>query len=94
MAKENRDPAEVLATFRYAVIAEAARPRLSPAERGRLVRELAARTWVTPEGTERSFSRTTIDRWLRAYCREGLAGLAKLPRSDRGRPRVEGPSDP
>ena len=43
-----------LALFRYRVISEAASPRLSPAERGRLARELAARTWVTPEGTERS----------------------------------------
>ena len=90
MTNENVDPAERLAMFRYCVISEAISPRLSPAERGRVVRELAARTWVTPEGTERSFSRTSIDRWLRAYSKQGLAGLAKLPRSDRGRPRREG----
>jgi putative transposase len=90
MTNENVDPAERLAMFRYCVISEAISPRLSPAERGRVVRELAARTWVTPEDTERSFSRTSIDRWLRAYSKEGLAGLRKLPRSDRGRPRREG----
>jgi putative transposase len=90
MDNDDHGQAERLAMFRYSVICEAVRPRLSPAERGRTVRELAARTWVTPEGTERSFSRTSIDRWLRAYAREGLAGLAKLPRSDRGQPRREG----
>lgn len=89
MTNKNVDPAERLAMFRYCVISEAISPRLSPAERGRVVRELTARTWATPEGTERSFSRTSIDRWLRAYSKEGLAGLAKLPRSDRGRPRRE-----
>ena len=87
MANEHHDRAEELALFRYRVISEAASPRLSPAERGRLARELAARTWVTPEGTERQISRTSIDRWLAAYAKDGLAGLAPVPRTDRGRPR-------
>ena len=88
MADVHHDRAEQLALFRYRVISEAASPRLSPAERGRLARELAARTWVSPDGTERSFSRTSIDRWLAAYAKHGLAGLAPVPRSDRGRPRA------
>ena len=87
MANDHQDKAEELALFRYRVISEAASPRLSPAERGRLARELAARTWVSPEGTERQVSRTSIDRWLAAYAKHGLAGLAPVPRSDRGRPR-------
>jgi hypothetical protein len=86
---QHQDRGEALALFRYSVIAEAARPSLSPAERGRAVRELASRTWVTPEGTERCFSRTTIDRWLRAYARDGLAGLSRRPRSDRGVARAD-----
>ena len=45
MTNENVDPAERLAMFRYCVISEAISPRLSPAERGRVVRELA---WATP----------------------------------------------
>ncbi len=53
-----------------------------------MARELAARTWVSPDGTERSFSRTSVDRWLAAYAKDGLAGLAPVPRSDRGRPRA------
>jgi putative transposase len=48
------------------------------------------RTWLTPEGTERSYSRTTIDRWLRAYAKDGLAGLRRLPRTDKGNPRRQG----
>jgi putative transposase len=86
---QHQDPGEALALFRYSVIAEAAVPSLTPAERGRAVRELASRTWVTPEGTERSYSRTSIDRWLRAYHRDGLAGLRRLPRSDKGLARAE-----
>jgi putative transposase len=89
MADVPHDRAEQLALFRYRVISEAASPRLSPAERGRLARELAARTWVSPDGTERSFSRTSIDRWIAAYAKDGLAGLAPVPRSDRGRPRAD-----
>jgi putative transposase len=90
LTDQQRDPEEALALFRYSVIAEAINPRLSPAERGRVARELAARTWVTPEGTERYFSRTSIDRWLRSYAKDGLAGLRRLPRTDKGRPRAQG----
>jgi len=88
--KPSRDPAEQVALFRFAVISEAVSPRLSPAERGVIVRSLAARTWMTPEGVERCFARGTIDRWLVAYRRDGLAGLRPAPRSDRGRARSQG----
>ena len=85
----HHDRAEEVALFRFSVISEAVSPRLSPAERGVVVRALASRTWITPEGVERSFSRTTIDRWLTAYRRDGLAGLGPVPRSDRGRARSQ-----
>lgn len=86
----HRDGAEEVALFRFSVISEAVSPRLTPAERGLIVRALAARTWITPEGVERSFSRNTIDRWVLAYRREGLDGLRPAPRADRGRPRAQG----
>jgi putative transposase len=54
------------------------------------VRALAARTWTTPEGVERSFARVTIDRWVAAYRGDGLAGLRPTPRADRGRARAQG----
>ena len=66
------DRAEEVALFRFSVISEAVSPRLSPAERGLIVRALAARPSTTAEGVERSFARGSIDRWLVAYRRDGL----------------------
>lgn len=82
------DHEELVALFRYSVISEAVSERLSPTERGLVVRALSARTWLRPDGEECSVSRTTIDRWIAAYRRDGLAGLAPVPRSDRGKGRV------
>ncbi len=83
------DRTERMALFRYRVISEALDAHLSATERGLLVRQLAARTWTTPDGDERSFSRGTVDRWIAAYRLDGLGGLAPAPRTDRGRGRVE-----
>ena len=60
------DHKERVALFRYSVVSEAVSDRLSPAERGLVVRALATRPWVTPDGDERFISRTTIDRWVAA----------------------------
>jgi putative transposase len=84
------DRAEQVALFRFAVISEVVSPRLTPAERGVIVRALAARTWTTPEGVERCFARGTIDRWLVEYRRDGHSGLRPTQRSDRGRARSQG----
>src|SRR6266536_180390 len=78
------DPAEQVALFRYRVIAEPANPRLSAAERGRLVRVLAAQTHAHPDGTMRAYSRGTLDRWIAAYQTHGLAGLRPVRRADAG----------
>ena len=80
--------AELVALFRYSVISEAVSARLSPAERGLVVRALASQGWTTPDGDERSFSRATIDRWITSYRRDGLAGLKPVARADRGRGRA------
>ena len=82
------DHEELVALFRYSVISEAVSPRLSPAERGLLVRALSSRSWTTPDGDDRSFSRATIDRWITAYRQRGLAGLRAVTRTDKGRGRV------
>jgi putative transposase len=84
------EQAEEVALFRFGVISEAVSPRLTPAARGVIVRSLAARTWTTSEGTDRSFSRETLDRWVAAYRRDGLAGLRPVARSDRGKSRSQG----
>ena len=83
-----RDPAEALALWRYHLIAEALDPRLSGRERGQMVRRLAADEQRTPAGELRGVSRNTLDRWIRRYRTEGLAGLRDQPRSDQGSARV------
>jgi len=82
------DPAEAVALFRFRVIAEATDERLTPAERGLLVRELAARLHELPDGSRREYSRATLDRWIRACRADGLDGLRPAPRSDIGAARV------
>ena len=83
-----RDPAEALALWRYHLIAEALDPRLGGRERGLLVRRIAAAEHVTPAGEPRQVSRNTLDRWIRKYRAEGLAGLRDRPRSDQGSARL------
>jgi putative transposase len=78
------DDAEAVAIRRYAVIAEAANPRLSARERGRIVRAIAARVHEHPDGSDWVFCRHTVDRWLRAYQAHGLEGLKPKPRADTG----------
>lgn len=78
------DPAEAIALHRFSVIAEATNPRLSPTERGHLVRDLASRAHLLPDGSARTYSRGTLDRWVRAWRATGLAGLRPATRSDAG----------
>ena len=58
------DPAETIALFRFRIVADATNSRLSPAERGQIVRELARQSHVQPDGSSRVYSRGTLDRWL------------------------------
>jgi putative transposase len=68
--------AEQVGLFRYQLIREAADPALSTRQRGRLVRELAARAHPGPFGDPVVVSRATIDRWIRAWHAGGFAALA------------------
>lgn len=70
-----------IALFRYSLIHEAADPALSPRERGALVRRLAAREHVTPEGRRVRIARSTIDRWIRAWRAGGYESLVPDPRA-------------
>jgi putative transposase len=74
------DRAEDIALFRYGLVREASDGRLSKAERGALVRALAAQSHPGPSGEPVVVSRTTIDRWLRAYRKGGFAALRPGPR--------------
>lgn len=78
------DHAEEIALHRWAVIAEGANLRLSSAERGAVVRAAAARTHAHPDGTERRYSRNTIDRWIREWRAGGLDALRPQVRADAG----------
>src|SRR5712671_1396676 len=78
------DPREDLALFRFRVIGEATNPRLTPAERGHLVRELANQAYEHPDGSRWTYSRVTLDRWIRAYREHGLDWLRPPPRADLG----------
>ena len=71
MSDRHRD----VALFRYSLIRPAADPELSTRQRGRMVRQLAAVDHVGPDGERVRVSRTTIDRWIRAYRAAGFDGL-------------------
>ena len=69
-----------IALFRYGLIREAADPGLTPAERGRLVRALAAREHRGPDGEWRTVGRSTLDRWIVAYRAGGFDALVPATR--------------
>jgi putative transposase len=79
---------EQIALHRWAVIAEAAGDKLTARERGALARQIAARAHAHPDGSSRSYSRGTIDRWLRAWRKGGLAALMPAERADTGTVRA------
>ncbi|HZK15159.1 MAG TPA: DDE-type integrase/transposase/recombinase [Solirubrobacterales bacterium] len=63
------------ALFRYALVREAADDRLTPRERGPLVRETAAKLHAHPTDGLRQVSRGTLDRWILVYRRGGFEAL-------------------
>jgi putative transposase len=67
--------ARAVALFRYALIREAADPALSTRQRGRVVRELAAREHAGPFGEPVRVSRASLDRWIRAWRAGGFDAL-------------------
>ena len=82
------DHQEQVALHRWAVIAEATSDRLSPAERGALVRQIASRAHAGPDGSDHRYSRGTIDRWIRAWRSGGLEALKPTQRADTGAVRA------
>ena len=70
-----------VALFRYSLIREAADPALTKAERGRLVRALAARDHTGPRGERVRIARNTLDRWIRAWRDGGFEALVPTART-------------
>jgi putative transposase len=81
--------ARAVGLFRYALIREAADPELTTRQRGRLVRDLAAREHAGPFGHPVQVARPTIDRWIRAWRRGGFDALVPSPRQTGPRTPVE-----
>jgi putative transposase len=69
-----------IALFRYGLIRQAADPDLTPTERGRLVRALAAKEHRGPDGEWTTVGRSTLDRWIVAYRAGGFDALVPAQR--------------
>ncbi len=87
--KSRADRARDIALYRYSLIRPLADPGLSPSERGRLVRELAAQVHIGPSGQPVTVSRASLDRWIRAWRAGGFDALIPAerqvdPRTDTG----------
>lgn len=67
--------------FRYSLAREPADSRLSKAERGALVRELADAEHTGPDGSRVRVSRSTIDRWVRDLRQGGFEALVPAKRT-------------
>src|SRR5512146_3177719 len=67
--------AEQVALFRYQLIREAADPALSTRQRGRVVREIVSGAHEGPFGEPVTVSRSTVDRWIRAWREGGFSAL-------------------
>ena len=70
-----------VALFRYSLIREAADPALTKADRGRLVRALAAREHTGPGGVRVRVARNTLDRWIREWRAGGFEALVPAART-------------
>ncbi len=69
------DRAQEIGLFRWKIVGEATDISLSARERGRLVRALAEREHLDPDGCWVRIGRNTLDRWIRAYRKGGFDAL-------------------
>ena len=74
------DRAQEIGLFRWRIVGEATDVSLSARERGRLVRALAEREHLDPDGRWVRVGRNTLDRWIRAYREGGFDALVPAPR--------------
>lgn len=76
------------ALWRYSILGALLSSRLEHGDRRGLMREIAARTHIAPDGSAKVFSRRTIEGWYYAYQRKGFDGLKEDLRSDCGRTTI------
>jgi putative transposase len=86
--RKRAERAREIALFRYSLVQEVISPRLTAAQRGRRVRELAAAAHAGPGGREVRVSYQSINRWKRAYLDGGFGALVPAPRQ--ASPRTPG----
>lgn len=80
----SRTTPELIAAFRYHVIAPLVSRPLSYGEQRTLIHTLCQQAWQTPDGEQVTLSPRTIYRWLAAYRAGGWPALAPAPRADAG----------
>lgn len=73
--------AEKIALFRYQLIRAAADASVTTRQRGPMVREVAQALHPSPFGGTVRVSKDTIDRWIRAWRRDGFDGLKPKSRA-------------
>ncbi|MGH2842940.1 MAG: DDE-type integrase/transposase/recombinase [Solirubrobacteraceae bacterium] len=79
------DRTQKIGVFRWRIVGEATDMSTSARERGRLVRAMAEREHLDPDGQWVRVSRTTLDRWIRAYRQGGFDALVPAPRQGQTR---------
>jgi putative transposase len=85
--KSRTDRAHDVALYRYSLIRPLADKNLSARERGRLVRAMAAQVHLGPCGQAVTVSRTSLDRWIRAWRAGGFDAL--IPPERQVAPRTD-----
>jgi len=78
--RQRLERARAIALFRYSLVQEVISPHLTPAQRGRRVRDLAAGPHAGPDGQDVQVSYQSINRWKRAYLDGGFEALVPAPR--------------
>lgn len=87
------DRAEEVALFRVMVLGDVLACHLARGELATRLRAISRQRFRPPgSATTRSFGVSTLERWLHAYRRDGLAGLRPRPRGDRGHAKALTPA--
>lgn len=76
------------ALWRFSVLGPLVSARLEHGDRRAFLKEASARLHQDPDGTLRRISERTLENWLYAWRRGGLAALERPERADRGRSRI------
>ena len=83
------DPWQI-ATWRFEMISALLNPRLTTAQKRRIIRERTTRAVKWPHSPEkRPIGKSTLFRWLKNYREKGFLGLMPKVRKDKGRPRSD-----